>query len=323
VRIGATLKQHAPLDDIEGQLAAIHGAGLQTAWCSQTFGFDTLALLGLVGRAVPAIELGTAVVPVFPRHPLVLARQALTTQAATDGRLVLGIGPSHAPSMEGIFGLPFERPATQMREYLEILMPVLHGRDVELRGEFISVSTASIHALRGEHYSQPTQDHPGNPPLDAPGATPPPVLVGALGPRMLELAGALTDGVITWLVGPEVLESTIIPAVTRAASRASRPPPRIVVGNRLWMTDAPDEARREITRSAAVYGDLPSYRAMLDRQGARGHGDVALVGNEEAIAREVRRLGDVGATDFAATIVGPPDDQARAVAMLGSLVHAK
>ncbi len=158
-----------PFDEVVGQVASLRDAGIQTAWASQIFGYDALTALAAVGREVPGIDLGTAVVPTYPRHPVMLAAQALTVQAATGGRLTLGIGLSHQVVIENVFGQSFDKPARHMKEYLSILVPLLEGEQVSFAGETLSASTFG-----------PLQ-------IDAPA---PPVLVAALGPTMLRIAGA-------------------------------------------------------------------------------------------------------------------------------------
>jgi alkanesulfonate monooxygenase SsuD/methylene tetrahydromethanopterin reductase-like flavin-dependent oxidoreductase (luciferase family) len=319
MRIGAFVDQHDDIDSVVGRFAGARAAGLGTLWCSQTFDYDTLALLGIVGRSVPEVELGTAIVPVFTQHPIVLARQALTAQAATGGRLVLGIGPSHRPPMERVFGVPFDGAAERMREYLTVLMAVLGGRESEFTGSTVAASTTLIHVYRGAHLGARYIDALPVAPLDVPDTGAPPVLLAALGPRLLRLAGSMTDGTIAWMTGPALVDDYIRPAVQGAAAEAGRPTPRLVIGNRACLTADPDGVRERLARSAAASGDLPSYRAVLDRQGARTVADVALVGDERSIAQELRRLEAVGATDVLLMPFGTPEEQERTLALAASL----
>ena len=276
------------IDDVVSQIRSAADDGLHDAWLSQIFGWDALTALAVAGREVPGIELGTAVVPTFPRHPFVLAVQALTTSAATDGRLVLGIGLSHQIVIEGVFGYSFEKPARHMREYLAVLMPLLHGERVAFEGETLTARTMG--------------------PIEAPGAPPPEVLLAALAPRMLELAGSVADGTVTWMTGPATVADHIAPSITAAADRAGRPAPRIAVGLPVSVTTDPDGARTRAGEVFSVYGQLPSYRAMLDREGAAGPGDVAIVGDEEAVAAGIRRVFEAGGTDFSAAPFGRADE---------------
>src|SRR6266568_1575953 len=282
MRHGVIIDVSNPIDAVVRQVAKLAEQGVATAWCSQIFGPDALTSLAVVGREVPGIELGTAVVPTYPRHPMVLAAQALTTQAISGGRLTLGIGLSHQLVIEGMFGHSFEKPVRHMREYLSILMPLIHEGTVSFRGETLSANGS----------------------LNIAGATPFPVLIAALGPQMLELAGAVADGTVTWMTGPGTLASHTVPAITKAAEQAGRPPPRVCVGLPVCVTDDPDGARERAARAFAVYDSLPSYKAMLDREGATGPADVAIVGDKATVAGAVRRLADVGTTDFAAVEYG-------------------
>jgi len=296
MRYGAMLDVSQDIDGVIAQVTAQRDAGFTTAWSPQIFGYDALTLLAVVGRAVPDIELGTAVVPTYPRHPLMLAAQALTTQAATGGRLVLGIGLSHQIVIEGIFGYSFDRPARHMREYLSALLPGLRGEQVSFEGETLKANTFG--------------------PLDVKGVTQPPVLLAALAPVMLRLAGRFADGTVTWMTGPATVGGHIVPSITTAAEKAGRPAPRVVVGLPVAVTADTDGAREQAARAFALYGTLPSYRAMLDREGAEGPADVAIVGDEEAVAKGIQTVVDAGATDFLAAPFGSRDDQQRTVALL-------
>jgi F420-dependent oxidoreductase-like protein len=276
-------------------------AGLAAANVSQIFGYDALTLLALVGREVPDIELMVSVVPIYPRHPIALAAQALTVQAATGGRLTLGIGLAHQIVVENVFGYPFERPARHMREYLTALVPLLGGEQVAYQGE--TVTAATLGPLE----------------IDAPAPT---LLVAALGSRMLELAGTMADGTVTWMTGPATLSSHIVPTITTAAAEAGRPAPRISVGLPLCVTDDVEAARERAARLFGIYGTLPSYRAMLDREQAAGPADVAIVGDEQSVAAQLAALADAGATDFNAAIYGRGEERDRSFALLAELAKA-
>jgi len=299
VRIGVMFDTEVPFDEMVAQVASLRDAGVQTAWSSQIFGYDALTAIGAIGREVRGIDFGTAVVPTYPRHPVMLAGQALTVQAATDGRLTLGIGLSHQIVIENVYGQSFEKPARHMREYLSILMPLLEGEQVTFAGETLRASTFG--------------------PLQI--ATPaPPVLVAALGDTMLKIAGRLASGTVTWMTGPATIESHIIPTIRSAAAAAGRPEPRIGVGLPVCVTDDTDAARAKASEVFAIYGHLPSYRAMLDREGAGGPADVAIVGREAEVKDQVRRLADIGATDFCGAPFGSGEQIKASVGALASLV---
>jgi len=274
--------------------------GFASAWFSNIFAADGIMLCALAGREVDGIELGTAVVPTYPRHPHAMAQQAVTAHAATNGRFVLGIGLSHQIVIESMFGLSFDKPAVHMREYLAVLLPLLREGAVSHEGERYRV--------------QATLDPVGSP------AGGPPVMLAGLGPVMLKLTGSLTDGTITWMTGPKTIASHIRPSLEEAATEAHRPAPRIVCGLPICVTDDPAKAKETASSLFQVYGQLPSYRAMLDREGAAGPADVAIVGPEDQVLDGIDQLREAGVTDFNAAIYGDPDEAERTRALLKTLV---
>jgi len=253
--------------------------GFAATWTPNIFGHDAITLLSLAGRVTSRMDLGTFVVPTYPRHPAVMAQQALTAAAATGNRFVLGIGLSHRVVIEGMFGLDYTKPIRHTREYLSILMRAL---------------TSEPARFTGEEYRTAFQ-------VRVAGANPPPVIVAALGPQMLKLAGTLADGTAIWMGGPTYLRETAVPIITAAAREAGRPAPRIVAGFPIAVTSAVDEARTAAGRSFEAYGQIPSYRATLDRGGLAGPGDVAVVGDAAAIRAQLRELAEIGVTDFNAS----------------------
>ncbi|MGA7420999.1 MAG: TIGR03564 family F420-dependent LLM class oxidoreductase [Acidimicrobiales bacterium] len=301
MRIGVMIDVGQPIDDVIAQVDGLRTAGLDSAWSSQIFGYDALTLLAVVGREVPDIELGTAVVPTYPRNPVMLAGQALTVQAASGGRLTLGVGLSHEVVIENVFGQSFDRPARHMREYLSILTPLLMGEQVAFTGE--TLRAATFGALEVE-------------------APAPPVLVAALGPTMLGLAARLASGTVTWMTGPSTIESHIVPVIGSAAAEAGRGEPRVAVGLPVCVTTDIAAAREKAALLFAIYGGLPSYRAMLDREEAEGPADVAIVGSEDEVAARVRRLADIGATDFIGAPFGTADEIDASIGALAGLVGA-
>jgi F420-dependent oxidoreductase-like protein len=302
LRIGTLIDVDRPLPDVVAQLQRAHEAGFDHAFAVQIFGPDALTLWAAVGSQVPGIGLGTGVVPVYPRHPMMLAQQALTVQAATDNRLLLGIGLSHQIMVEGAWGMSFAKPGSYMREYLASLMPMLRGETVNSPGE--QVSTNAFMAIA------------------VPGAIAPPVLVAALGPAMLKLAGTVTDGTITWMTGTETIASHVAPTIRAAAEAAGRPEPRVVVSLPVSVTGDVEGVKERIRQEFSIYPGLPSYKAMLDREGAADAADIAFVGDEETVAAAVVRLAEAGATDFVASVVGDKEERARAVALLSELVRS-
>jgi 5,10-methylenetetrahydromethanopterin reductase len=295
VRIGAMIDLSRPVDGVIAQVERFEAAGLSTAWSTQVFAYDALTLLGHVGTVVPRIELGTAVVPIYGRHPQILAQQALTVQALTGGRLVLGVGLSHRVVVEAMWGLSAERPTRYLTEYLSALVPLLAGGRSVVRGELLT-------ALAG--------------PLEVPDAPAPRVVVAALGPQLLAVAGRAADGTVTWMTGLATVEGHIVPTIRAAAADAGRPPPKVIVALPVVVTGEPEAARGLIDEEFSIYPDLPSYRAMLEREGARRPSDIALVGSESDVAAGLARLAAAGATDFAAVLVGGPDERRRTLEVL-------
>jgi F420-dependent oxidoreductase-like protein len=291
----------ATLEELVGQVQAAADAGLSTAWAAQGFGWDALTALAVAGGRVPGIGLGTAVVPVPQRHPLVLAGQALSVQAATGGRLTLGIGTGIAMMVRSMFGLPGDRPVRRMREYLSVLGPLLRGETVSRQGETLTAMGA----------------------VTVPGTTPPSILLAALGPAMVRLAGELTDGAVTWMAGPRTLGEHIVPSVTKAAWAAGRPAPRVVAGLVVCVTDDEPGVRERIAEQFGLAGQVPEYRAVLDRENAAGPQDVAIIGDEYEVGRGFRRLADAGVTEFFASPFGSVEEQARTTEVVADLARTR
>ncbi len=287
------------LDDVVALAKSAEAAGLDSLWMANIFSFDAISTLAIIGRETSTIGLGTAVTPTYPRHPTAIAQQALTTAAASGSRFTLGIGLSHKIVIENMLGFSYDRPARHMREYLSVLMPLVRGETCNFQGEQYRVAGVRI---------------------DIPGEITMPVVVAALGPAMLKITGELADGTNTWMVGPKTMAEHIIPRISAAADEAGRPPPRIVGGYPVILTNKPDEAREKIARELTIYGQLPSYRAMLDREGVAGPADIAIAGDENLVRGELKRLEDMGVTDFNAAIMPVEEGaQERTVSFLASL----
>jgi 5,10-methylenetetrahydromethanopterin reductase len=287
-----------PIDAFVEDARIAAADGFSSYILPQVFGFDAIGVLTVIAGAVPNIKLGTGVVPTYTRHPLTMAQQALTLQAASGGRFMLGIGLSHKPVVEGMYGLSFEKPVRHMREYLSVLMPLLHDGKASFHGETINSELS----------------------VDVEPRLPPPVYVAALGEQMLKLAGTLADGTATWLTGPATIGGHIVPTITAAAEKAGRPAPQILASLPISVTDDPDAARERTAKDFQLYGYLPSYRAMLDREGAEGPADVAIVGDEQTVEKQVRALADAGVTEFGAAMFGSRDERARTHALLKSML---
>ena len=287
------------IDQLVDEAKIAEAQGFAGFFVSQIFGHDALTALAVIGREVPRIELGTGVVPTYPRHPMMLAQQALTVNAASAGRLALGIGLSHKLVVESMWGLSYDRPVRHLREYLSVLMPLLDGSNVAFDGEDYRVHAG---------VSLPVAQRPG-------------VFVAALGEQMLRVTGALADGTVTWCTGPETLRTHIVPTLNAAAEAAGRPTPRVISALPVCVTADKAGAVARAAELFQVYGFLPSYRAMLDKEGAAGPEDVAIVGNEAEVADRIRALADVGVTDFTASeFGGNPDEVERTRELLTTLL---
>jgi len=294
MRIGTMLSMpgdDAGVDALVERAAAAEAAGFASVWLPQVFTIDALTILALAGRETRTIELGTAVVPTYPRHPIALAMQALTVQDATRNRLALGIGLSHRFVIEDMFGLDFSKPIPHMRDYLTILNGLLAGERVQHRGAEYAVS-AQV-AVRG--------------------STKPPVIVAALGPAMLKLCGRSADGTLTWMGGIDYLRDVAVPTMSAAATAAKRPAPRFVAMVPTLLASDVAAGRDTVNTTFAMYGQVPSYRATLDRGGAAAPADVAVIGREADIEAGLRAYATVGVTDFVAVV--PSDSQATKATM--------
>jgi len=288
------------VDDVVADARQAEADGFAAYWAPQIFGHDALTVLAVVSREVPRIELGTSVVPTFPRHPMVMAQQAGTVNAVSGGRLCLGIGLSHQMVIEGMFGLDFSKPVRHLREYLAVLGPLSRGDAVGHDGEAYRVHGA----------------------LSAAGSSPYPIVVAALGPQMLRASAELADGTLTWCTGPATLAGHTVPTITAAAEAAGRPAPRVIAALPVCVTDDRAAAAERAAKVFAVYGQLPSYRAMLDREGADGPADIAITGSADEVVERIGALADVGVTDFAAVeFGGTPDERGATRAALTSLLE--
>lgn len=277
MRIGV-FDQYESVDRLVASARDAAARGFGSFWVPQIFGLDAITALAVVAHEVPTIEIGTAVVPTYPRHPMMMAAQSLTLQQISGGRFTLGIGLSHQIVIDSMLGMSFDKPVRHLREYLSILIPLLQGEASDFSGETLTAKLS----------------------LSIPDAPPVPVLVAALGRQMLKVAGTRTEGTITWMTGPATIESHVGPAIREAAAAAGRPEPRIVAALPVCVTDDPDAERERAAKIFAMYGYLPSYRAMLDLEGVAGPANVAIVGDEATVVAGIERIRDAGATDFVA-----------------------
>ena len=277
---GTGLVQRASIDAITHHAQRAASDGFTSYWLAEhpTGGFDALTVLTVVGLAVPDIELGTAIIPTFPRHPMALAGQVQTTRTAIGNRLTLGIGLSHAPMMAQL-GIPFDRPIRHLKEYLSVLVPLLNEGHVSFNGETLSCEAKT--------FFKPDQ--------------PCPIVVAALGPQALKVAGRMANGTTLAWVGPRTIREHIKPRLTEAADQADRPTPRIIATLPVCVTDDEDRVRAHISSTLGMYAELPSYQAMFEREGVSEPGELALVGSEPRVTELMEELEESGVTDFAAS----------------------
>ena len=285
------------IDDLKKQVQEANTLGYSTFWTPQIFNLDALTALAVIAESVEGIRLGTSVIPTYPRHPMMLAQQALTVNQVSNGRLDLGIGLSHKPVVEGMWGISFDAPVGHMSDYLQILMALLHDGTISYGGKHLT-SRGGIDV-----------------PADAPS-----VLVAALGPQMLKLVGRVADGTVTWMTGPETIRNHISPIINAAAEEAGRPVPQVIAAVPVCITSDLDIAEEYAKRDFGFYGDLPSYRAMLEREGLANSWDIALSGSFEEVAEGLEKYSDSGGTQVVAAVYGPDEAREQTVSELAKLM---
>ena len=296
--IGGAAGERPHVDDVIRRAQRAEAAGLHSAWLAHAFSHDAIGLLGLVGRETSRIELGTAVVPTYTRHPIAMAQQALTTQAASQGRFTLGIGVSHKWVIEDMYGMDYTRQLRHMREYMAVMQPLLAGQPVKHVGE---VYRSKID-------------------LSVEEAPPVSVVLAALGPKMLDFAGRESAGTLTWMAGHTALRDHIVPRITTAAKAAGRPAPRVIAGLPMAITNDTAKALEVAAKVFAIYPKLPAYRDMLDRGGLSEPTQVALIGDAATVSVQIKRLEDSGVTDLCGySFLGDDDAFERTADFLGSL----
>ncbi|MEE2683373.1 MAG: LLM class F420-dependent oxidoreductase [Actinomycetota bacterium] len=285
------------VEGLKAQVASAQEFGFRSFWTPQVFDLDALTALAIVTAEVPDIRVGTAVVPTYPRHPMMLAQQALTVNQIAGGRLDLGIGLSHKPVVEGMWGISFDGPVGHMSDYLQILMALLHEGSISHAGKHLT-SRGGIGVK----------------------ADPPPVLVAALGPQMLKLTGRVADGTSTWMTGPTTIRDHVCPTINDAAESAGRPQPQVITAAPVCITEDKETAKKMAMEYFGFYGELPSYRAMLDREGLENSWDIALIGSFEEVADGLQRYVEAGATQVVATVFGTGEEQESTIESLSNLL---
>jgi F420-dependent oxidoreductase-like protein len=281
--------------------------GFTSLWYASAVGGDPLVAMALAGRATSTIELGTSVLQTYACHPVLQATRAAAAAAAigTAGRFTLGVGPSHQPVVEGLLGVPYTTPGRHTDEYVQVLAPLLRGEKVAFAGEELRVTAGPVQLGDG---------------------VPVPVLVAALGPRLLRVAGQHAAGTITWMANATAVADHVAPRICEAAAAAGHPDPRIVVGLPVAVHDDVAEARSVAARQFATYGVLPNYQRILAMGGVAGPADAAIVGDEASVSGQVEALFEAGATDVWAAPFPVGEDRsasrARTRALLRELATA-
>jgi F420-dependent oxidoreductase-like protein len=268
-----------------GDAEAAEKAGFTSIWVPQVPNeFDALTAIALMGRATSQIELGTAVMPIQTRHPIAMAQQALSNQAVCEGRFTLGLGPSHHWIVRDMLGLGYERPASQVRNYLEVLNAAFTGPGpVDVENDEYQVHN----------------------PLDVTDIVPTPILLAALAPVMLRIAGEMASGTILWMADERAIGEHVLPRITRAAATAGRPAPRIVAGVPvvLCRNDEVDSARARANKVLGHAEYSPNYQRLIEHGDATDVGDICAAGDESAVVERLRGFADVGVTDLSVRVL--------------------
>lgn len=287
------------IDTVVSDFAQLRDEGFRRIWMTQMpYEPDLLTVLAVAMREVDTIEVGTGVVPIQNQHPMQLAQRALTLNLIAGGRFILGLGMTHAAVTEGMWGIPWDRPVRRLNEYLDGLLPLLGGESANTTGE--------LYTTRGA--------------LQIPGAPAPAVYIAALGPQLLKIAGRRTAGTVTWMTGPKTLADHVGPGLRAAADGRGV---RVVAALPVSVTDDVDGARAVAAEQFAMYGQLPSYRAMLDREGYAGPADAALIGDEATVTARVEELRTAGVDEYVGVVFDPsPEVRARTRALLRALDQA-
>ncbi|MFC7673870.1 TIGR03564 family F420-dependent LLM class oxidoreductase [Mycolicibacterium sp. GCM10028919] len=291
----------SPIDATIENLSMLRDEGFRRIWMSQLpYEPDLLTIVAVALREVDTIEVASGVVPIQNQHPMQMAQRALTTSLASGGRFTLGLGMTHQAVTEGMWGIPWDRPVRRLNEFLNGLLPLLAGQPADVTGE--------ITTTRGA--------------LMVPGAPNPDVYIAALGPQLLKIAGRRTSGTCTWMTGPATLAGHVAPTLRQAAADAGRAESdvRVVAALPISVTDDVDGARKQAAEQFAMYGQLPSYRAMLDREGFAGPEDAAIIGDEDTVRGRIEELGAAGVDEFVGAVFDTsPEGRARTRALMRSV----
>jgi 5,10-methylenetetrahydromethanopterin reductase len=291
----------SPIDATVENLAKLRDEGFRRVWMSQMpYEPDLLTILAVALREVDTIEVASGVVPIQNQHPMQMAQRALTVSLASQGRFILGLGMTHQAVTEGMWGIPWDKPVRRLNEYLDGLLPLLAGESVNATGETVTTRGALV----------------------IPGAPRPEVYIAALGPQLLKIAGRRTAGTCTWMTGPKTLTDHVGPTLRQAAVDAGRPENsvRVAASLPISVTDDVDGVRKRAAEQFAMYGTLPSYRAMLDREGYVGPEDAAIIGDEDTVKARLAELAAAGVDEYVAAVFdASPEGRDRTRAVLRQL----
>ncbi|OBF32124.1 LLM class F420-dependent oxidoreductase [Mycobacterium sp. ACS1612] len=275
------------VDDVIGQAARAYELGVRQIWLAQQLDHDAISLAGLVGAAVPGLGVGTSVVPINPRHPLIIASQAQTAQAASHGNFSLGLGlGAHEPERQA-FGVSWPNTITRLREHLTVLRAIFDTGTVDFTGAEVSA-------------------HSGWP-VRVAGGTPVPVYVAAMGPKALQVTGELADGTLPFIAGPRAIEEFIEPTIAKAAADAGRPKPKVIASVPVLVSDDVEFAKRVAAQELGFYATIPSYQKVIARERVDSVADLAVVGPAQSVARQLKRYLDAGATDVVLSAIDRTD----------------
>lgn len=280
VALGTPTEGNA-VDGVVELAREVAGAGFGSVWLGQRFDYDAITLAGVIGREIPELQVGTSAVPIFARHPLLVVSQAQTVQAATHGRFQLGLALG-SKLTEDAFGIPFKRPVALLREFITSARELIATGNSDHHGELLTVATPF--------------------PSSVPGAgTDLPILVAAMGPKALQASGELADGILPFLAGPKTLEKHIVPTVNTAAEAAGRPPVRTIAFVAAVVTEDVDGGREAARAAMGLYNTIPSYRRVIELEGASEPAELALIGSAQHVRDGIQRYFDAGATEVVLT----------------------
>jgi F420-dependent oxidoreductase-like protein len=292
MRIGLT-GGGATVDKVVQQAKEAEAGGFTSLWYASVVTGDPLVAMAIAGRETSTIELGTAVLQTYPIHPLMQAnRSASVVDAMGRPGFTLGVGPSHEPLIRNVFGLSYDHPGRSTEEYVRILTAALRGETVDFDGRDWSAHTAGRAVVP---------------------AHPVPVLVSALGSRLLRVAGEMADGTVLWMAPPRAIETHVVPKITAAARAAGRPAPRIVAGLPVAVHDDEAEGRAAATATSGMYAGMANYQRILEVGGADTPADAAVVGTDKAVRVQLQSLLDAGATDVWAAVFPVGDDRRESI----------